>query len=253
MKTGEYSPKLTENRKIFREGMRDGIPIGVGYFAVSFSLGIIAKKAGLQPLQSFLASFLCNASAGEYAAFSLIMVQASYLEVAVMTFIANARYLLMSCALSQKMKPETPWIHRMLIGYDVTDEIFAICIGKDGLLNPNYTYGAITVAIPCWATGTALGCIAGNLMPLRLVSAFSVALYGMFLAIIIPPARKSKILAGIIALCFLLSYLAVRLPIISEISDGTRTIILTVAISAVAAIFFPKEENTEGEEQRNGA
>ena len=119
---------------------------------------------------------------------------------------------------------------------------------RDGFLNPNYTYGAIAIAAPCWATGTALGCLAGNVLPLRLVSALSVALYGMFLAIIIPPARKSKVVAGIIVICFVLSYLASILPVVSDISSGTRTIILTVGISAVAAWLFPRENQEVSDE-----
>ena len=189
------------SRKVFCDGMRDGVPIALGYFAVSFSLGIAARKAGFTPFQGFLVSLLNNASAGEYAAFALIMANATYFEVAVITLIANARYLLMSCALAQRFAPETPFWHRLLIGYDVTDELFGITIARPGNLNPYYTYGAILLAAPAWACGTALGIIAGNLLPLRVVSALSVALYGMFLAIIIPPARKDRSGAGRHQLC----------------------------------------------------
>ena len=176
------------SRKIFCDGMRDGFPIALGYFAVSFSLGIAARHAGFTPMQGFLASLLNNASAGEYAAFTLVAAQATYLEVAIITLIANARYLLMSCALAQKFSPGTPFFHRLIIAYDVTDELFGITIARPGILNPYYTYGAILLAAPAWAGGTACGIIAGNALPLRAVSALSVALYGMFLAIIIPPA-----------------------------------------------------------------
>ncbi len=233
---------------VFREGIRDGIPIGLGYFAVAFSLGIAARNAGLSAFQGFLASILNNASAGEYAAFTLIAANASYLEMALITLITNARYLLMSCALSQRFSLDTPFYHRLLIGYDVTDELFGITIARPGTLNPYYTYGAIIVATPCWATGTALGIIAGNLLPLRIVSALSVALYGMFLAVIIPPARKNKVIAFLILISFAASYAAACLPVISTLSNGTRTIILTVAISAAAAILFPirqKKEDTK--------
>ena len=177
-------PAWAFSKKIFCEGMRDGVPIALGYFAVSFSLGIAARRAGFTPFQGFLVSLLNNASAGEYAAFAIIMANATYLEVAIITLIANARYLLMSCALAQRFAPGTPFWHRLLIGYDVTDELFGITIARPGSLNPYYTYGAILLAAPAWAIGTALGIIAGNLLPLRAVSALSVALYGMFLAII---------------------------------------------------------------------
>ena len=141
------------SRKVFCDGMRDGVPIALGYFAVSFSLGIAARKAGFTPFQGFLVSLLNNASAGEYAAFALIMANATYFEVAVITLIANARYLLMSCALAQRFAPETPFWHRLLIGYDVTDELFGITIARPGSLNPYYTYGAILLAAPAWASG----------------------------------------------------------------------------------------------------
>ena len=244
------------SRKVFCEGMRDGVPIALGYFAVSFSLGIAARNAGLTPIQGFLtafkgflASLLNNASAGEYAAFSLIAAGATYLEVAIITLIANARYLLMSCALAQKFAPGTPFFHRLIIGYDVTDELFGITIARPGYLNPFYTYGAIALAAPAWAMGTALGIIAGNLLPVRVVSALSVALYGMFLAIIIPPARKNRVVAVLVMLSFALSFACGCLPGIASLSDGTRTILLTVAISCAGALLFPIKTQSEEAEQ----
>ena len=241
----EQSTKFS--RRVFCDGMRDGFPIALGYFAVSFSLGIAARNAGLTPVQGFLASILNNASAGEYAAFTLIAAGATYWEVAVITLIANARYLLMSCALAQRFSPATPFFHRLLIGYDVTDELFGITIARPGYLNPYYTYGAILLAAPAWAIGTALGIIAGNALPLRVVSALSVALYGMFLAIIIPPARKDKVVAMLVAISFALSFACNYLPGISALSDGTRTILLTVLISSAAAVLFPVKQEADHE------
>ena len=223
----EQKPVWAFSRKVFCEGIRDGVPIALGYFAVSFSLGIAARKAG-------------------YAAFALIMSGASYFQVAVITLIANARYLLMSCALAQRFAPGTPFWHRLVIGYDVTDELFGITIARPGSLHPCYTYGAILLAAPAWASGTALGIVAGNLLPLRAVSALSVALYGMFLAIIIPPARKDKVVAVLVAISFVLSFACNYLPGILALSDGTRTILLTVLISSAAAVLFPvKDQEAE--------
>ena len=207
----------------------------------------LAKKAGFSPMEGFFAGLLNNASAGEYAAFTLIASGATYLEVAVITLIANARYLLMSCALAQRFAPGTPFWHRLLIGYDVTDELFGITIARPGYLNPFYTYGAIVLAAPAWATGTALGIIAGNALPVRAVSALSVALYGMFLAIIIPPAKKSRIVAALVAISFALSFVCGYLPGIRKLSEGTRTILLTVLISGVAAVLFPVKEEDESD------
>ena len=230
-------------------GMRDGIPVGLGYLAVAFSLGIAARNAGLNAFQGFLVSLLNNASAGEYAGFTTIAADATYLEIAIVTLIANARYLLMSCSLSQKFAPGTPMRHRLLVGYDVTDELFGLAISYDGWLDPYYMYGAILVAAPSWAVGTALGVVVGNLLPARVVSALSVALYGMFLAIIIPPARKDKIVAALVAISFALSFACTYLPGISTLSDGTRTIILTVAISCAGALLFPVKTQSEEAEQ----
>ena len=237
------------SREIFCAGMRDGFPIALGYFAVSFSLGIAARHAGLTPMQGFWASLLNNASAGEYAAFTLIAAKATYWEVAVITLIANARYLLMSCALAQRFAPDTPFFHRLLVGYDVTDELFGITIARPGYLNPYYTYGAILLAAPAWAIGTALGIMAGNILPLRLVSALSVALYGMFLAIIIPPARKNRIVAALVLISFALSFACGYIPGIASLSDGTRTILLTVVISGAAAVLFPVKAQEEADHE----
>ncbi len=231
------------NRQAYCEGIRAGIPIGLGYFAVAFSLGIAAAtQAGMTAFQAFLTSFLCNASAGQYAGFSLIAAGATLLEVAIMTLIANARYLLMSCALSQRMNPKTGLLHRLIVGFDVTDEIFAVTIARPGYVNPWFNYGAMSAAIPGWSIGTAIGVLAGDLMPARLVSALSVALYGMFLAVIIPPAKKDKVVAGIIAVCFAASYAASALPVFSGISTGLKTIFLTVILSSAAAVLFPRKQ-----------
>lgn len=228
------------NKTAYFEGMRDSIPIGLGYLAVAFSLGIMARKVGLTPFQGFLASLLNNASAGEYAGFTMIGAGASLLETAFIILIANARYLLMSCSLSQRMSPTLSIWHRIMVAFVLTDEFFGIAIAREGNLNPYYSYGAITFATPCWAFGTMFGVIAGNILPANVVSALSVALYGMFIAIIIPPAKGNKVIAGLITVCFAASYILSRLSVLDFMSDGTKTILLTVVLSAGAAILFPK-------------
>ena len=233
--------------KVFLEGLRDGLPIGLGYFAVSFSLGIVARNASLTPLQGFIASMLCVASAGEYALFTSIQAAASFLEIALITLVVNARYLLMSTALTQRFDPKTPLIHRFLIGFGVTDELFGITIARPGYINPLYNYGAFLVAIPLWCIGTSLGIIAGNFLPARVVSALSVALYGMFLAIIVPPAKKNLVIMISVLISFAASYACTKLPLVSNLSGGTRTIILTVLISSIVAIIKPIPESEEEE------
>ena len=232
--------------KVFLEGMRDGLPIGLGYFAVAFSLGIVARNAGLTPVQGFIASFFNVASAGEYALFTSIQQAASLVEIAVITLVVNARYLLMSTALTQRFDPKTPLIHRFFVGFGVTDEIFGITIARPGFINPVYNYGALMVAVPLWSLGTSLGIIAGNFLPARVVSALSVALYGMFLAIIVPPSKKNIVIMISVLVSFATSYACTVLPFVKELSGGTRTIILTVVISSFVALIkpIPDTENT---------
>lgn len=242
MKT-HISKSIKKRKHIFLEGLRDGIPIGLGYLAVAFSLGIAAKNAGLNALQGFFISFLNNASAGEYAGITVIAADAAYMEMFIITIVANARYLLMSCALSQKISDKTSLIHRFIIGFDVTDELFGITIARPGFVSPTYFYGAMIVALAGWSSGTVFGVLAGNILPQNIVSALSVALFGMFIAIIIPPAKQNKaVLIGVVS-SFALSLCCTFAPYIKTLSSGTRTIILTIAISAVLAIIFPVKQS----------
>lgn len=232
------------NKKEFIQGFKDGIPIGLGYFAVSFALGIAMKNAGMSWIDGFFMSLFNLASAGEYAGTQVILASGTYLEMIIMTAVANARYMLMSCSLSQKLATETKTKHRMLIGYAITDELFGIAYSREGYLNPYYFYGGMSASILPWAIGTSCGIIMGNILPSSIVSALSVALYGMFLAIIIPPSRKNKTVLVLVMISFLSSYLCTILPVISSISSGTRIIILTVVISLIAAIIKPIKEDT---------
>ena len=224
----------------FKLGLKDGIPIGLGYFAVAFSLGIVASNAGMSALQGFITSLLVNASAGESAGFTAIKESVPYIQMILVTIVSNARYILMSFALSQKINPKEKLIHRLLLGFYLTDEFFGLAISQDGYADPKYSYGAIAFAAPCWAIGTALGVIMGNILPIAIVSALSVALYGMFLAIIIPPAKKDKVVALLIVISFISSYILNRF---SNLSTSVITIVLTLFISLLGAIMFPRDEN----------
>ena len=234
------------NRKKFREGLRDGLPIALGYLAVSFGIGISCHTAGISAFQGFLMSLLNNASAGEYGGITVITENSGVFMMVLMTLIINARYLLMSCALSQRLHPDTPLVHRLLIGFDVTDELFGIAISRPGYLDPLYSYGAFIPAIPGWALGTALGVTAGSILPARVVSALSVALFGMFLAIIVPPARKNRAVLLCVLVSFALSGLFAVLPVVKALSDGMRTILLTIVIASAAALLFPVADEEEG-------
>ena len=219
--------------------MRDGFPIGMGYFAVSFSLGIIAAKAGLTAWMGFVGSFLTRASAGEYGVYSLIAIGASYVEVVAMCLVTNLRYLLMSTALTQKFASKVSLLKRILVACCVTDEIFGISIAYPGNLPPAYPFGAMLVSTTMWASGTAVGIVAGEILPPHVVAALSVALYGMFIAIIIPPSKRDYAVGISVIASFLLSWLCSVLPTVREMSAGTRTIVLTIVIAAVAAFVKP--------------
>ncbi len=230
---------MADRGKWFIRGLKDGIPIMLGYFAVSIALGISARNAGMTAAQATIASALIMASAGQYIGFTLIAAGASYLEVVVMEAIANARYLLMSTALSQKVDPALPLRHRMLMGLWITDEIFGVSVSVEGRLNPYYNYGMAAVATPGWALGTLTGVVLGNVLPLRVVSALSVGLYGMFISIFVPPAKKNRVVAGLVALSFAASWAFNALSWFDGISSGMKIIILTVVISLGAALLFP--------------
>ena len=237
----------TDVRREVVSGLRDGTPIAMGYFAVAFSLGIIAKKAGLTAALGFVCSFFTRASAGEYGVYTLMAINAAYIEVVAMSLVANLRYMLMSAAFSQKIAPGTPWYHRVLMACCITDEVFGISVNHKGYTPPAYTYSAALVSTLCWASGCAAGVIAGGLLPHAIVSALSVALYGMFIAIIMPPSRTDRNVLYAVVASFALSGLCAIAPIVSEWSAGTRTIVRTVAISSVAAWLKPVKDNNHGE------
>ena len=229
----------------FRKGLFDGLPIGVGYYAVAFSLGIIARNAGLAPATGFFSSLFTRASAGEYGVYSLIAAGTTFAEVIAVCCIANLRYLLMGAALSQKFAPELPLWKRIVCSCCITDEIFGISIAYPGHLPMTYPLGATLVAATLWAAGTASGIVAGNILPPAIVSALGVALYGMFIAIIIPPCRKNRVLGFIIAACFVISFSCSKLPFCAGISAGVRIVILTIIIAAAAAILKPVDDEGE--------
>ena len=229
--------------RTFLLGVRDGFPIGAGYFAVSFSLGIVAKLSSITGAQGFFASLFTMASAGEYAGFLVIREDAGFLNMMLMTLLASCRYFLMSCALTQRFDPEMKFRHRLLLALGVTDEIFGANIARPGYVDPRYSYGLFVLPAILWSSGTLLGILMGNLLPANIVSALSVAIYGMFVAIIIPPAKKNWVILGCVLASFALSFLFSRLPALSGIDSGTRILILSVIIAGAAALLFPVKED----------
>lgn len=226
--------------------MRAGIPICLGYFAVAIALGISAKSAGIASWQAAITSLLINASAGEYVGFSLIAAGATYVEVALMEAVANARYLLMSASLSQKLDSKTRWWERLLLGFTVTDEIFGASIAVEGKLSPCFTLGAFVVATTGWTGGTFVGAMLGDVLPTRLLSALAVGLYGMFISVFVPESKKNKRVMALVGISFALSLAFQYIPYVRDISEGIRIILLTVVISLVAAIVIPVKEDEHG-------
>lgn len=224
----------------FQIGIKDAIPIALGYLAVAFSLGISAKNAGLNSIQGFFISATCNASAGEYVAFTVIAAHAAYIEMVIATIITNARYFLMSASLAQRLDANTSLGHRLLLAYGITDELFGIGIAKIQSHGPFYMYGAYLISLSFWAFGTMFGVIAGEILPAKIVTALGVALYGMFLAIVIPAAKKDHVIKGVVILCFILSWSWEQF--LPHVDSSTKTIVLTLIVSTLAAIFFPRKE-----------
>ena len=225
------------------KGVRDAIPVSLGYFAVAFSLGIAAGNVGFNALQGFLLSATSVSSSGQYAGILLYSEGAGYLELAVMILIANARYILMSCAISQKFAPDAGLLQHLIIGFGLTDEMFGFGIMTPGYLRPKYMYAAMVTAISGWALGTVFGILAGNVLPPVFIEAMNVAIFAMFLAIVIPPGKHNhKILLAVI-ISFIAGLIGTYVPVISDFSSGTRVMILTIVIASVIAILFPVEDS----------
>lgn len=233
------------NLSIYKKGLKDGMPICLGYLAVSFAFGIAAAKIGLGVISSVTMSLTNVTSAGQFASLAIIATSGTLLELAVTQFILNLRYLLMSCALSQKLSPETSTLKRMAVAFGVTDEIFALSITADGELSPFYSYGLMTVSIFGWCLGTFLGVVSGNILPASVTSALEIAIYGMFIAIVVPVAKTDKNVLASVVLAIVLSCLLKYTSFFSGISSGFQIIIATVISASVCAILFPKEDDTD--------
>ena len=232
----------------FRQGLRDGVPIALGYFAVSFTFGMMAVSGGLSPWQATLISLTNLTSAGQFAGLDIILAAGSYWEMALTQLVINLRYCLMSFSLSQKLKRNIPWGHRLAVAFGVTDEIFGVSAAREGRLSPWYNYGAMCVAIPGWTLGTLAGAISGGLLPHFLVSALSVAIYGMFLAVIIPPAKKNRAVLLVVLGAMAVSTLFAAAPVLNQVSSGFVIIITTLVTAGAAAYFCPVREEEENHE-----
>lgn len=231
----------------FREGVRDGIPIGLGYLSVSFGFGIMAVSSGLPVLAAVITSMTNLTSAGQVAGIGIIAAGGTLLEMILAQLIINMRYALMSISLSQKLDGSFTTLHRFLTSFGITDEIFAVASGKGREISNRYMYGLILVPFIGWTTGTFLGAVAGEVLPESIKAALGIAIYGMFIAIFIPPARKSAGVLTVVVISAGLSCCFKYIPVLSSVSGGFVIIICALIASVAGALLFPVKEEKEAD------
>ncbi len=239
----------SENRFIC--GLRDGIPIGLGYVSVSFTFGIMAVMGGLPVWAALLISMTNLTSAGQFAGLNLMLAGGSYFEVAATQLVINMRYALMSVSVSQKLRDGVGVLNRMGIAYGITDEIFAVATTKLCSVGPRYMYGLISVPYIGWSLGTLLGAVSGMILPESVRSAMGIAIYGMFIAIVVPPSRESRTVFAVVISAMLLSSAFYWVPVVNHVSSGFAIIICTFLCAGAAAFFAPLPKE-EGEACTNG-
>lgn len=226
----------------FLRGLVDGIPIALGYLSVSFGFGIHAVTGGLSVIQATLISLLNLTSAGQLAGVDIIAAHGTLIEMALVQLTVNIRYALMALALSQRLDQKFTFPHRLLAAYGITDEIFGAAIAQKEPLKPSYFYGMILIAASGWIAGTFLGAAAGEILPADISAALGIVLYGMFIAIVVPPAKKERGILAAVCIAALLSILCTQL--LPMISGGFAVIICAVTAAVAAALIFPKPEDT---------
>lgn len=229
----------------FVKGMSHGVPIMLGYLSVSFGFGIMAVKAGLPVSAAVLISALNLTSAGQAAGVTIIAAGGTVIEMILTQLTINIRYALMALSLSQKLDKSFKLPQRLAVSYGITDEIFAVASAQPEKLSPLYMAGLILVSFIGWVSGTFLGAAAGQLLPKSLTDAMGIVLYGMFIAIIIPPSRKSKKVLTVVVIAAGISILFRYL--ITAVSGGFAVIISAVAASAAGALLFPVNDGEEDE------
>jgi predicted branched-subunit amino acid permease len=229
----------------FFKGAYHGIPIALGYLSVSFGFGILAVKSGLSILSAAIISITNLTSAGQVAGVGIIATGGTILEMILTQLIINIRYALMALSLSQKLDNSFNTPKRLIASYGITDEIFAVAAARKEPLTPSFLYGLILLPYFGWAGGTLLGAVMGNILPVALRDALGIAIYGMFLAIVLPPARKQK---GILVCALASAGMSLLLNCFPLLSPGFAVIVCAALASVIAALFFPTPE--EGRENR---
>lgn len=229
----------------FFEGVRDGLPICLGYFSVSMAFGMTAVLSGIPLWAAVMISLTNLTSAGQFAGMNLIVTGGAFVEIALTTLIINIRYFLMSISVSQKVEQEMTMKERLAVAFGITDEIFAVSMQRNHELTTAYMAGLILIALLGWTGGTFAGGAVTSLMPPVLSNAMGIALYGMFIAIIIPPAKEHKNVLFAVVLAILASVACKYLPIVKNLSSGWTIILVTIVVCMIAAWLFPVEESEE--------
>ena len=228
----------------FTAGFRDGVPIGLGYFSVSITFGMMAVAGGL-PVWAAVAISMTNVtSAGQFAGLSLIFGGGTLFEMALTQLVINLRYALMSLSLSQKLERHVTVLDRILFSFMMTDEVFAVTSGQQG---KRYLFGVMIAPYFGWALGTLTGAVASGFLPQSVRSALMIAIYGMFIAIVVPVARQSRAVLGVVALAILLSCAMRFVPVLNTVSSGFSIIICTVIAAGVGALVAPVSDDADGE------
>lgn len=225
--------------KAFLAGMRAGIPICVGYFSVSFGFGAMAIAQGLTIWQAVLISASNLTSAGQFAGLTVIAAGATIMEMILTQVVINSRYALMSLALGQRLGPEVGFGKRLVAAFFNTDEVFALGMSRSKPLTTGFFLGAGVVAALGWTSGTAMGAVAGTLLPASVRMALGAMLYGMFVAIVVPQAKKEKPLLFSVLLALVFSCLFAWAPLLKDISAGLGIVICTVLTASICAVLFP--------------
>ncbi len=231
--------------KDFYDGLKKGLPICFGYIPVSFTFGIMVVSNGMPVWMALFISMTNLTSSGQFAGTNLILAGAGYFEITLATFIINIRYMLMSLSLSQKLADNVRTINKLIFSFGITDETFAVASTEKKEITSSYMYGLVLTPYFGWALGTLLGAVASGLLPASLSGAMGIALYGMFIAIIIPAAKKSNHITIIIVISVVITCIMKYVPVICNISPGFRITIATLIGAGAGAILFPEEDGGE--------
>ena len=235
------------NLSEYKTGIRRGLPVGIGYFSVSFGFGAMAAAQGIKALDAALISLTNLTSAGQFAGLTLIVAAASLWELILTQLVINSRYALMSLALSQRMGQKIGFLPRLAIAFINTDEIFALAMAYEKPLNVPFLMGLGLTPIIGWTGGTLMGALAGSVLPLGIRNALGVMLYGMFIAIVVPPAREEKPILAAVVLALIFSCLFAWVPALQSVSAGISIVLCTVAAAAICAALFPVAEEEAAE------